>query len=65
MALQELNTPMNEFITWKRAVETTSQSNELRFVIATRMCELMDDCCKMCKKSLDETRQMYEKEKKQ
>ena len=38
---------------------------ELRFVIATRMCELMDDCSKMCKKFLDETRQMYEKEKKQ
>ena len=65
MPLQELNAPMNEFITWKRTVETTSQSSELRFVIASRMCELMDDCGKMCKKFLDETRQMYEKEKKQ
>lgn len=63
--IQEMNAPMNEFITWKRALETTSQSNELKFVIATRMCELMDDCSKTCKKFLDETRQMYEKEKKQ
>ena len=64
MGLQEINAPMNEFITWKRALETTSQSNELKLAMAIKMDELMDVCHTIVKTFLKETKELYEREKK-
>jgi hypothetical protein len=55
--MQAINAPIQEFLAWKRTMEVTQQSPELKLSIVVKMRALIDECALIMKRVEQEARQ--------